>query len=253
MKQRIIESIKSPDHLERLYRENNQDFARAFGELSPDYDSELVRFWKVRLAPETESEGKGFLKLDLLVVIILSLITGLLVKLPDLFSQIDRQAFYMRELAILVFNGIILYTFWVNGIFDRKRILIYGVTLSVLTLYINLLPIEHPYSKESDSVTLAFIHVPLFLWCLFGLSYASFEMKNTNKWVEFIRFNRRADHHDRVNPYCWRTAYRHHASPLFGNKDEYSGIIYPLRCCVWRGSCSCCFILYHQVISQYHK
>jgi len=215
MKQRIIESIKSPDHLERLYRENNQDFARAFGELSPDYDSELVRFWKVRLAPETESEGKGFLKLDLLVVIILSLITGLLVKLPDLFSQIDRQAFYMRELAILVFNGIILYTFWVNGIFDRKRILIYGVTLSVLTLYINLLPIEHPYSKESDSVTLAFIHVPLFLWCLFGLSYASFEMKNTNKWVEFIRFNRRADHHDRVNPYCWRTAYRHHGSPSF--------------------------------------
>jgi phosphoglycerol transferase MdoB-like AlkP superfamily enzyme len=43
--------------------------------------------------------------------------------------------------------------------------------------------------KVSDSVTLAFIHVPLFLWCLFGLSFASFETKNTDKWIEFIRFN----------------------------------------------------------------
>lgn len=189
MKHRIIESINSPDNLERLYRENNQDFARAFGELSPDYDSELVRFWKVRLAPEMESEVKGLLKLDLLVVIILSLVSGLLVKLPDVFPQIDHEAFYKRDLAILVFNGIILYTFWINKIFDKRRILTYGLTLLVLTLYINLLPISYLPFKVSDSVALAFIHVPLFMWCLFGLSFASFETKNTDKWIEFIRFN----------------------------------------------------------------
>ena len=142
MKHRIIESINSPDNLERLYRENKQDFTRAFGELSPEYDSDLVRFWKVRLAPEMESEGKGFLKLDLLVVIILSLVSGLLVKLPDLFPQIGRETFYMRDLAMIVFNGIILYTFWINKIFDKRRILTYGLTLLILALFINLLPIK---------------------------------------------------------------------------------------------------------------
>ena len=189
MKQLIIESINNPDNLERLYRENKQDFTRAFGELSPDYDSELVRFWKVRLAPEKESEAKGFLKLDLLVVIVLSLVSGLIVKFPNMFSQINAESFYKRDLAIIVFNGIILYTFWINKIFDKRRILTYGLTLLVLTLYINLLPICQLPFKVSDSTALAFIHVPLFMWCLFGLSFASFEMKNTDKWIEFIRFN----------------------------------------------------------------
>ena len=189
MKHHIVKNINNPDNLERLYRENKLEFARAFGELSPEYDSELVRFWKVRLTPEEESVGKGFLKMDLLVVVVLSLITGLLVKLPDMFSQINPKAFYMKDLAILVFNGIILYTFWVNKIFDRRRMLTYGLILLVLTLFINLLPISYFPFKVSDSVTLAFIHVPLFLWCLFGLSFASFEIKNTNKWIEFIRFN----------------------------------------------------------------
>jgi len=189
MKERIIENINSPDHLERLYRENKQDFARAFGELSPDYDSELVRFWKVRLAPETESVVTGFLKLDLLVVIFLSLVSGLLVKLPDMFPQIGRETFYMRDLALIVFNGIILYTFWINKIYEKRRILIYGLTLLILALCINLLPIKTDTLKVSDSVTLAFIHVPLFMWCLFGLVYASFKIKNTDKWIEFIRIN----------------------------------------------------------------
>ena len=189
MKERIIENISNPDHLERLYRENKQDFAQAFGELSPDYDSELVKYWKIRLAPETESEGKGFLKLDLLVVIVLSLVSGLLVKFPNMFSQINAESFYKRDLALIVFNGIILYTFWINKIFDKRRMLTYGFILLILTLYINLLPINTVPFKVSDSTTLAFIHVPLLMWCLFGLVYASFEIKNTDKWIEFIRFN----------------------------------------------------------------
>ncbi|HAH25968.1 MAG TPA: DUF4153 domain-containing protein [Prolixibacteraceae bacterium] len=189
MKERILENINNADYLERLYRENKQDFSKSFLEITPDYDSELIRFWKIRLAPETQSEVTGFLKLDLLVVILLSLVSGLLVKLPEVFPQIIRESFYQRNLAIIVFNGIILYTFWQNRIFDTRRILIYGITLLILLLYINLLPGSYNPFKVSDSVTLAFIHVPLFLWCMFGLAFASFEYKNTAKLIEFIRFN----------------------------------------------------------------
>ena len=82
MKQRIIENINSPGDLEKLYRENSPDFSRAFNEISDDYDSDLVRFWKIRLAPGKDAEFKGFLKMDLFVLIGLSLFAALLIKIP---------------------------------------------------------------------------------------------------------------------------------------------------------------------------
>lgn len=184
MKQQIIENITNPENLEKLYRDNKQNFSKSFPEISDDYNSDLVKFWKIRLAAETEPVVPRFLKFDLLIVIILSLVTGLLVKLPEIFSQIHENSFYPRDLAIIVFNGIILYAFWQNRIFNIKRILFYGVIIAILTLFINLMP--YP---ETDSIILSFIHTPLLLWCLFGLTYISFDYKNTIKRIEFIRFN----------------------------------------------------------------
>ena len=184
MKQQIIDSITDPENLEKLYRDNKQEFSKSFAGISEDYDSDLVKFWKIRLAPEKDPVFKGFLKRDLLVVILISLLTGLLVKLPEFFGQIQVDFFYSRDLAIIVFNGIILYSFWQNRIFDQYRILIYGFILMILTLFINFLP-----NTKSDSVMLSMIHIPLFLWCLFGLSFTSFDYKNTEKRIEFIRFN----------------------------------------------------------------
>ena len=184
MKQQIIDSITDPENLEKLYRDNKQEFSKSFAGISEDYDSDLVKFWKIRLAPEKDPVFKGFLKRDLLVVILISLLTGLLVKLPEIFGQIQVDFFYSRDLAIIVFNGIILYSFWQNRIFDQYRILIYGFILMILTLFINFLP-----NTKSDSVMLSMIHIPLFLWCLFGLSFTSFDYKNTEKRIEFIRFN----------------------------------------------------------------
>ena len=184
MKQRIIESIDKPGDLEKLYRDNKQDFSKSFAEISDGYSTELVEFWKIRLASEPEGEFKGFRKLDLLVVIALSLVTGLLVKLPAMFSQIHDESFYMRDLAIIVFNGLILFTFWQTKIFDKKRIFVYGGIVLILVLFVNLLPY-----KDSDSINLALIHSPLFLWCVFGLAFVSFDYTNTAKRIEFIRFN----------------------------------------------------------------
>ncbi|MCK5539227.1 MAG: hypothetical protein KAI79_20560 [Bacteroidales bacterium] len=184
MKQQIIENIKNPENLEELYGSNKHDFCKSFTEISDDFNSDLVQFWKIRIASETKKESSRFLKVDLIVVIVLSLITGLLVKLPEIFSIIDDEFFYPRDLAIIVFNGIILYTFWQNKILDVKRILTYLVTVIVLALFINLLP-----DKDSDSITLTLIHTPLFLWSLFGVSFISFDYRNTAKKIEFIRFN----------------------------------------------------------------
>jgi hypothetical protein len=184
MKQQIIDNINNPENLENLYRNNKQDFTKTFAEVSDNYASDLVQFWKIRLASEKEPEFKTFIKVDLLVVIVLSLITGLLVKLPDIFHHINKDSFYIRDLAIIIFNGITLYAIWQNRIFDKRKILFYVFTIFTLLLFVNLLP-----DKKSDSVNLAFIYTPLFLWCLFGLSFVSFDYKDTNKRIEFIRFN----------------------------------------------------------------
>ncbi|MCF7823727.1 MAG: DUF4153 domain-containing protein [Candidatus Marinimicrobia bacterium] len=184
MKNKIKENINNPEVLEQLYQQNKQDYSKSFTELSEEYNSDLVKFWKIRLAHETDIKAQEFSKPDLLIVLLLSLVTGLLAKLPTILSQINTEFFYTRNLAIIIFNGIILYTFWQNKIFNKKRLLTYGLIVLILALFLNLLP-----NTGSDSVMLSMIHSPLLLWCLFGLSFISFDYKNMAKRIEFIRFN----------------------------------------------------------------
>lgn len=184
MKQRIIDNINQAEMLERLYQDNKQEFTQCFREIANDYDSELISFWNIRLTNENVSDGKSMMLADLIAIIAISLVTGIFVKLPAIFTQLDEDSFYFKNLAIIVFNGLIGYTFWQNKLFNQKKILAYGVVIAILLFFINLLP-----SDGGDSVKLAFIHVPLFLWCLFGLAYVSFDYSNILKKSGFIRFN----------------------------------------------------------------
>jgi len=112
------------------------------------------------------------------------LLTGLLVKLPNIFSQIQSSAFYTRDVSIIVLNGIIVYFFWQNKLFDLKKIALYFCNILILTLFVNLLPFS-----GGDSLNLVFLFTPFYLWCWLGLVYVSFDYKNMSKRIEFIRFN----------------------------------------------------------------
>lgn len=68
MKNKLIENINSPETLEQLYQQNKQDFSKSFAEISEDYNSDLVKFWKIRLAHETDIKSQNFSRPDLLVV-----------------------------------------------------------------------------------------------------------------------------------------------------------------------------------------
>src|SRR6056297_3596026 len=184
MENSIKTHIEDPEGLENLYRENIQAFRKAFASIAAEPSSDLIRFWKIRLARESEASSTGVLKLDVWVIVLLSLVTAFLVKLPAIFPAIDPEFFYPRNLAILVFNGLILFAFWQNRSFTPGRLLFYGLAMLVLTLFLNLLP-----GKESDSIELAFIHTPLLLWCMFGLVYVSFDSGKLEKRIDFIRFN----------------------------------------------------------------
>ncbi|MBP9018732.1 MAG: hypothetical protein KBG04_02770 [Bacteroidales bacterium] len=184
LKQEMIQNIDRPEILERLYRNNPQEFTRVFTEIAHQFDSDLIRIWKIRLEPDTVVEQKVFPTSEIWFLVILSLLTGLLVKLPNIFSQIQSSAFYTRDVSIIVLNGIIVYFFWQNKLFDLKKIALYFCNILILTLFVNLLPFS-----GGDSLNLVFLFTPFYLWCWLGLVYVSFDYKNMSKRIEFIRFN----------------------------------------------------------------
>lgn len=184
MKKQIADNIQSPEKLEELYRLNKVEFRKSFQEISENYNSDLVHFWKLRLSGKIKDEGNSFKMNDLFLLVLISVLTGILMKIPAIMNMEKTELFYMRDAAIIVFNGIILFTFWQNRILTKGRYLFYGFIVALLTTFLHLLP-----SKESDSVFLSYGFSPLLLWCLFGVVYISFDYKDLKKRIAFIRFN----------------------------------------------------------------
>lgn len=184
MKQQIIDSISDPDKLESLYRQDQRDFEKCFSEISGNYDTSLVRFWKIRLAADKSAERTGPQLRDLLEMLAIAVFSAILVLIPALFSQVDREFFYLREVALIAFNGLILYSFRLNKLSGLKNVLIYGTVMIATGLYINLLP-----TGTADSILIAVLHVPLMLWCFLGLTFIQFNYRSVSGRMDFIRFS----------------------------------------------------------------
>lgn len=182
MKQKILSNLNDPAALERLYRENRQEFARELADITGENDSELVRFWKIRLASEPAT-GMKFSLTDLAAVLVIALLTAFLVKLPAMFPGIGENFFFTRDLAIIVFSGVIVYAMRSNRISFRSTLITSALVLAAL-LCVNLLP-----DRAGDSLNIAALHAPLFMWCIFGMVYASFDFHDHGKRMAFIRFN----------------------------------------------------------------
>ncbi|MFH0761421.1 MAG: DUF4153 domain-containing protein [Bacteroidota bacterium] len=183
MKQQIIESINDPDQLENLYREDPKNFEKCFSEISGEYDTSLVRFWTIRLAPERTTARTGSQLRGLVEMLAIAAFTAILVLIPALFKGVDREFFYLRDIALIAFNGLIIYSFRLNPVSGLKNVMLYGAVLIATGLYINLLP-----TGPGDSILIAGLHVPLMLWCFFGLAYVQFNYRSLSGRMDFIRF-----------------------------------------------------------------
>jgi hypothetical protein len=182
--QQIIDNLHSPEELEKIYREHKREFSDFFKNNEGNYDSELYRFWQVRLAAETSYSRHKALKSDIIFLMLVSLFSGLLLKLPDFFAQLDENSFYLRNLSLILFNALILYAFWQLKLFKKHEMLIYSISIVALAVYVNLLPVD-----KSDAARLALLHVPVLLWYLFGLVLVSFDRNNLNKRIGYIRYS----------------------------------------------------------------
>jgi len=186
MRNEILKNTGDAEALEKLYNSNKKAFRAAFYEVFPEIgNTETARVWKARLEYESGADIlKTFPLSELLIVIAVCLIPAFLIKIPAIFpSLVSEDIFLQRNISLIVFLGLAVYTMWRNNVTDLNKIILTGVAFLIPAVYINLLPGGDP----GDSMILAFIHLPVLMLYLFGFIFANYDYRNTEIRIEFIR------------------------------------------------------------------
>jgi hypothetical protein len=188
MTEEIKQNISNPEKLEQLYREDRKSFESGFEEIFKEFeDNELAKYWKIRLEYDKSPEKvKRITGSDLFIMLAVCCIAGFLVRIPAIFNiKLSDFQFYEKDAGIIFFLGLTIYTLWTNRIVDKRKLFIIFAAVMIPVLYINLLPSD----KTSNSINLAYIHLPLLMWCTYGLVYTDFNFKDKSKRIEFIKHN----------------------------------------------------------------
>ena len=183
MKTEILRHLNDPGQLEKMYRNNKNQFTQTFNNLYPEVkDRSIADFWNERLNYESNDISWGTGR-DLFFVIIASLIAGIIAKLPA-FLPVTEEFFYPRNIGFIIFSALSAYFGWKNKLSAGKIAFIAGSSLVGL-IFINLLP-DVP---ESDTLILSCLHIILFLWFLLGFAFVGTRRYNEEKRLGFLRYN----------------------------------------------------------------
>jgi len=179
----ILSNIDNPKQLEKLYRDNKTAFKREFNLIYPEVQEKTAaQIWYERLNFEGEEISWGTSK-DLGFVIIAAFIAGLIAKIPQ-FTGINEEYFYTRNLGFIVFPFLTAYFAWKQKV-ELKKLLVVGAAFLISAVYINMLPGD----LKSDTLILACIHLPIFLWGALGFTFVGDKSNDLNKRLDFLHYN----------------------------------------------------------------
>ena len=183
MKSDILHNLDNPRQLEKLYREDASSFKKEFNQIYPgQQDKASLAFWNERLNYEAAKPSWGSTT-ELVIVIVFALLAGLIASIPNI-TGIDNEKFLFRNISFIVFPLLSAYFIWKQKL-AFKQYLFPLLAFIVAAVYINLLPTN----KESSSIMLAFIHLPIFLWTIFGYSFLGENIKSSQSRIGFLRYN----------------------------------------------------------------
>lgn len=183
MRDEIINNLENPRQLEKLYRDNKSAFKREFNLIFNDIqENPAAQVWNERLNFENEEISWGTNN-ELIFIIVAALIAGLIAKIPDL-TTMKADYFYPRNIAFIVFPLLTAYFSWKQKI-QGKKLIISLTAILISILYINILP----NNDKSDTLALACIHLPIFLWTVLGFSFVSDNPKSNQRRLDFLRYN----------------------------------------------------------------
>lgn len=183
MKEQIINNLNNPAQLEKLYRDNKTTFKREFNSIYPEIRGNITaQIWDERLNFENDEISWGSTT-ELLLVIIASFIAGVIAKLPQ-FIGINPDYFYPRNISFVVFPLLTAYF-----VFKQKTStkMMFAAVFIILfsVIFINIIP----DNNLSDTLILACIHLPLFLWSVLGFIFVGDNFKNFQRRLDFLRYN----------------------------------------------------------------
>lgn len=182
MREEISASLNDPELLESLYRKDKKAFKIAFNSLYSKLQGDpIAQVWYQRLNFE---QNDHFLisKKDLFFIFSASILAFLLAKTPE-FTKISEDFFYPRNIAFVVFPFLTFYFLWRDKA-SKKLLLISAIASLVAIVFINILP----NSENSDTLILACIHLPFFMWTILGYAFARDHWKESEKRLEFLSY-----------------------------------------------------------------
>lgn len=145
------------------------------------------KLWKYLFSASVDPEIKKKNRRDILLVIIFSILSGTLAKIPELFGyhmfSPGSESFYFKNLAFFILPFIVGF-FAVRHKLNRKLV---GAILGIFVVSaaaINLYPSFAPKSTE----LLTAIHLPIFLWLITGVAYMGEKWRSSKGRMDFIRF-----------------------------------------------------------------
>ena len=188
MKDKIKDNIEHAEELEKLYRTDKKGFERAFFEIFPEIEKFAISgYWKTRLEfDQLKEDSIKIRKTDILFLIVTCVLAGILIKIPQLFNiGLSDSFFYQKNAGLIVLFGLSLFAFLTKELINKRHLLISLSVFIISAVYINLLP----STNESDSIILAYIHLPLMIWCLYGFIFIDFDIKDKSKRIDYIRHN----------------------------------------------------------------
>lgn len=178
----ILKNLDNPKHLEKMYRDNKADFQKAFNQLYPQISSNpIADVWHERL--NYDSNISWGTKAELVFVLITGLLAGLVAKLPEL-TGIDEEFFYSRNLSFIVLPFLTAWFLWKQNAGSKKIISMTAIFV-LAAFYINILPND----SLSDTLILACMHLPFFLWAALGFSFTGMNVRDYEKRLDFLRYN----------------------------------------------------------------
>ncbi|MBB1488759.1 hypothetical protein [Oceanospirillum sediminis] len=176
----IIDHLDQPETLEALYRQSPDEFYPMLQQaMEKKVDSETLKVWHARLtysAPETVA------KISIVTLVLLCLATGFFTKIPAFFS-VEDEWFYPRFMPLIVVYALTAYFLLSTTVKSKIKTTILAAIAGGTVVAFAL-----PDSSDSDSVTMALIHLPLASLSLLALSFMSDRWQSTKERLNFIRY-----------------------------------------------------------------
>lgn len=181
---RIIENIANLPELERMFRKDPEAFKNSFlyaWEQNPD--SQVLAVWNERLNfKEIENKEKNpLLQKDFLTMGVLAILAGISTRV--ILHLIEQGTITPINLIFGILPFIAAYFVYNKNL--EKKVLYALVSLFLISVvYLNLLPLE-----QKDSIILAYLHLPIFLWVLVGLAFTGNEYALVSTRLAYLKFN----------------------------------------------------------------